>query len=480
MITQTFDLNLIPDQDPVVVHVDQFDIGTGRLVFNLFDGDIPYNPPAASEAHIQGTKPDKKGFMYLVQISGNTITANLTQQMSAVAGRTVANIVVMESEDRIGTFNFFIEVQRSALAPDVDLSESEIAYLEELVEEAKAATDEAMESALEAEAYARGSRRGIDVGPGDETYHNNSKYYSEQADDFAEDSEAWAKGTRDGAAVESTDESYHNNSKYYKELADGFAEDSEAWAKGTRDGVDVPSTDETYENNSKFYAEKAASDGEAWTRGTRGGVPVGESDETYHNNSKYYSEVSDGFSEDSEAWARGTRDGVDVSSGDETYHNNSKYYAEQAGDSASDAADSEQSAHDWAVGPSGAGDGTDTNNALYYSNLAKASELRAVAAETNAASSESVAKTAATEAESWAVGGTGTRTGEDTNNSAYWSAQAHTDAITADTAAARAEAYANLAIPRFVIANNRLYMMTDPRISFVLANNRLYIKIATA
>ena len=38
------------------------------------------------------------------------------------------------------------------------------------------------------------------------------------------------------------------------------------------------------------------------------------------------------------------------------------------------------------------------------------------------------AENAATLAESWAVGGTGTRTGEDTNNAEYWAGQAKIEA----------------------------------------------------
>lgn len=37
--------------------------------------------------------------------------------------------------------------------------------------------------------------------------------------DYAHDAEAWAKGTRSGSAVPSTDDTYHNNSKYYSEQA---------------------------------------------------------------------------------------------------------------------------------------------------------------------------------------------------------------------------------------------------------------------
>ena len=54
--------------------------------------------------------------------------------------------------------------------------------------------------------------------------------------------------------------------------------------------------------------------------------------------------------------------------------------------------------------------------------ITKASEANASAA--NAASSEHNAENSATLSQSWAVGGTGTRTGEDTNNAKYWSDQA--------------------------------------------------------
>ncbi len=147
-------------------------------------------------------------------------------------------------------------------------------------------------------------------------------------------------------------------------------------------------------------------------------------------------------------------------------------------------------AKSWAVGPSGSGtDGTDTNNSKYWStqsansataasasqSAAKTSETNAAASKTAAASSQSAAKTSETNAaasktaaansasaaktsetnaatsktaaansasaaktsetnaatsaktaESWAIGGTGSRSGEDTNNAKYWAEQAET------------------------------------------------------
>lgn len=114
--------------------------------------------------------------------------------------------------------------------------------------------------------------------------------------------------------------------------------------------------------------------------------------------------------ENAEAWAVGTKGGIPVSSDDPQFNNNSKYYAEQAADDAeyahdkaAEAANSAQSAHDDAV-----------------------------------------------LSESWAVGGTGTRSGEDTNNSYYWSLQ---------SAASASEVSAYIAIIKILF--DTIYLNTE-------------------
>lgn len=253
MITQEFDLNLIPDQEPVIVHVTQYDIGAGRLIAHLYAGDVPYNISTGATVTIQGTKPDNIGFQYDdPTYRGNTVTANLTEQMCAVPGRVVTNIIVTESDNRTGTFNFLLDVQAAALRDDAVISRSDGSILDIpiLVESAE-------ESAEKSEAWAVGTRDGEAVPTTDPTYNNNAKYYAEHTAEGVEDAEAWAVGTRGGEAVPSTDETYHNNSKYYAEQSKDDSEDSEAWAVGKRGGTSVPSTDSTYHNNSKYYSEKA-------------------------------------------------------------------------------------------------------------------------------------------------------------------------------------------------------------------------------
>ena len=81
----------------------------------------------------------------------------------------------------------------------------------------------------------------------------------EASQQAASDSEAWAKGTRSGEDVEPADETYHNNSKYYSEQIATAAEDVEAWANGTRGGVDIDSSDPAYHKNGKYYNVQTAS-----------------------------------------------------------------------------------------------------------------------------------------------------------------------------------------------------------------------------
>ncbi|MBR2555111.1 MAG: hypothetical protein IKE94_09650 [Aeriscardovia sp.] len=184
MIIQNFDLNLIPDSAPVVVHCDQYDHGTGRLVISLYEGSVPYSP--SGTAVIQGVKPDGRGFDYSCTLNGNVVTADLTEQMSAVAGQVRTQIVVTESTGRTGTFVFILDVQKSALPDDTDMSESDYQYIEQAVEAAEQAVEDAQSSAEDSEAWAVGERGGVPVGPSDPTYQNNAEYWAYIASQYAQ------------------------------------------------------------------------------------------------------------------------------------------------------------------------------------------------------------------------------------------------------------------------------------------------------
>lgn len=149
-----------------------------------------------------------------------------------------------------------------------------------------------------AEAWAVGERHGVPVQEGDQTYHNNSKYYAQTvAQEKVQDAQSWANGKRGDMDVPNTDPAYHNNAKYYAEtVAQEKVQDAQTWANGKRGDTDVPNTDPAYHNNAKYYAETVAqekvADAEAWATGKRNGVDVPSTDPAWHNNAAYWADIA--------------------------------------------------------------------------------------------------------------------------------------------------------------------------------------------
>lgn len=142
---------LVPDGAPVVVNVNQYDYDdpnyAGRLIFNMIYQGTSYDLTGAT-ASIQGTKPDGKVFAYDAIVSGSSVRVRLTQQMTAVYGRTVCSVIVLDADNnRIGSFNVWLEVQESALDGRAPASETEIPELIALATEQAAAAQQSATSA---------------------------------------------------------------------------------------------------------------------------------------------------------------------------------------------------------------------------------------------------------------------------------------------------------------------------------------------
>ena len=182
MITQSAKLNLIPGAVLPRINVSQYDKGSRTLEFPIYNGEQRFTLTSSMSASIHGTKPDGNGFAYAgtVNTTDNIVELDVVQQMTAVSGEVVCEVIITKSGKRIGTVNFILNVQPAALSDDTVISDSDLSIVEEALEFAE------------------------DI-PG----------YRTEFEGYVEDAEAWAKGTRNGSAVPSTDPTYHNNSKFY-------------------------------------------------------------------------------------------------------------------------------------------------------------------------------------------------------------------------------------------------------------------------
>ncbi len=141
MITTQIELDVSPGGIAPVIHVSQYDTGSRTLQFNLIAtaGDLIL--PTGTKAEIRGTKPDGNGFSYDALINGKTVTADVTEQMTAAAGKAVCEIVLYTGmparEDaeassdftQLCTANFILFVERAALDKDTVRSGSDIKQL---------------------------------------------------------------------------------------------------------------------------------------------------------------------------------------------------------------------------------------------------------------------------------------------------------------------------------------------------------------
>ena len=401
MINQKIETNLIPGHVNPRISVSQFDKNSRTLQFALYNGNTAYNIVSGTTALIQGTKPDKHAFQYVasVTVGSNIVTATLTEQMTAVAGDVLCEIVLNKGTEKLATANFILDVEKAALGDDSIHSDSELPLIIALATEQMEA---AAASATLAQSYAKG---GTGTRTGENT--DNAKYYKEQAASSASSASSSATTATNKATA-----------------AAGSATLAESYAKGgtgTRTGENT--------DNAKYYKEQAASSS---------------------SSAASQATAAAGSATLSESYAKG---GTETRTGENT--DNSKYYKEQAAGSATAAAGSASTAStkasnasasatlaaSFAKGGTGTRSGEDTDNAKYYKEHAANSASSASSSESIASGKASDASASATLAESYTKGGTGTRTGEDTDNSKYYKEHAASSASSAQASADRAQAY---------------------------------------
>lgn len=134
MIEQNYNLDTIPFSSAVpVVHVSQYDSGSRTLKFKLLAGGSNYDMTGVTGAQINGRKPDGTEFSYNMTISNDVVSIVITEQMAAVAGRVMAEVVLTGANSSVlGTANFIIEVEKSPLDEAV-ISDTEIPIIMDFV-----------------------------------------------------------------------------------------------------------------------------------------------------------------------------------------------------------------------------------------------------------------------------------------------------------------------------------------------------------
>lgn len=136
MITKALYLDLQNPGVRQVITVSQYDSGLRAFEFRLLNGSQIYQIPSNVTITLQGTKPDRNGFVYGCSYTSSTgmVIADCTEQMTAVAGEVLCQLILVDSsENRIGTFVFIINVEKGAINNETIVSTDDIKYVEDIL-----------------------------------------------------------------------------------------------------------------------------------------------------------------------------------------------------------------------------------------------------------------------------------------------------------------------------------------------------------
>lgn len=172
MVTQRINLNLIPGGVLPRINVSQYDTGSRTLELVLYNGETAFNVPAGANVQIVGTKRDNTGFEYSCTYTDNVVSVDITDQMTVFGGEVVTELRILKDDDQLGTGNFIINVEPTALKDDVVISETDIPIIQQLPS-----------LIAQAESSAELAHQWADYGDESDTPSatNNAKYWSIQA-----------------------------------------------------------------------------------------------------------------------------------------------------------------------------------------------------------------------------------------------------------------------------------------------------------
>ena len=131
MAVENITLNLIPTGDTPSIHVAQFDANRPFTV-TLKEGEDDFTPTGYT-IELQVRKVDATIVTVLpTQTSGNVVTFNTTEQMTACSGTNIAELQLTKDSQTFATLHFYLVVQRDVLAGGIT-SESDIYNLTEQI-----------------------------------------------------------------------------------------------------------------------------------------------------------------------------------------------------------------------------------------------------------------------------------------------------------------------------------------------------------
>ena len=116
MITQEFDINLIPGGVPPQVHASQYDDGSRKFIAHVFDGATRFKLDNSYTVYVVGTKPNMKGFRLATTIEDGAVCFVPTNEITADYGNAQCSLEITKNEEIIHSLVFMLNIAKAALS----------------------------------------------------------------------------------------------------------------------------------------------------------------------------------------------------------------------------------------------------------------------------------------------------------------------------------------------------------------------------
>ena len=219
-MTHSIDLNMIPGGAIGTLHLSQGDVLPSGLTCSLWRDFDAYDLTGCT-VKLAGLKPDGNVFRYsAVKISGNTVTFDVTEQMTPLGGMVECEVRVLKGGMDAGTANFFLDIEPSPeyAGPLSDSALSELQLAINASKTAVASASAAKTSENNAAASAKAAATSASAAKSSESKAAASAKAAAASQSAAKSSETAAKASETNAkASETAAKASETNAKSYKD-----------------------------------------------------------------------------------------------------------------------------------------------------------------------------------------------------------------------------------------------------------------------
>lgn len=125
MITQEFNINLVPGGVPPQVYASQYDDGSRMFVAHVFNDKVRFKLDNSYTIVVCGTKPNDKGFRIQATVADGAVCFPSDSIMTTHAGNVRCSLEISKGGEVIHTLVFFINVAKAALSNDTELDQND-------------------------------------------------------------------------------------------------------------------------------------------------------------------------------------------------------------------------------------------------------------------------------------------------------------------------------------------------------------------